>query len=544
MIGLALAAWGAAAGASASAAQFTVGTASSNSAQPAVALDQNGDAWVTWPAQQNASTYAVDVCEIPAGADSCGPIQQVASFPSISTYELRSSILLDAAQNALVLVIGDDVGNNEQLQVSQSTWNGTDYPAFPAPTQVGNVDPAGGGAALDASDGLVLTTADLNEALSAQGASLNETPPGETGSATLVYPSAGANIIYGSAISYDGQHLVAAWGSGLYPPGGPLSGGPLSYAYIDASSLSPATVNNPASWTQGTLDDGGSNPTLAGGPAGTFLAETIPGSPTGFLDLRSFTGSGFSAASPVYCSDAATYGAGVQSSPALAEDQSGRVHLAYIAGGSGGEDVRYVTLVDGNQSTPETLAHNPSSSTDLWENPAVSGTASSAIAVWIGDETDTVFASWLPGAMPATSGCAKPPATAATSTTAGGLTITVTTPATNVCVANGRRLTVSLTVSGKHPHAKFKSAQFFIDKGIKHVKKEHRRHETVKVTIYLPSATARRVPTTLQLPISGLSSGSHTLTVKLTLSERRRRHGRTVTALMIHKTVRAKFTVC
>jgi hypothetical protein len=516
---------------SASAAQFTVGTADSNSAQPSVALDQHGNAWVTWTAEPvPQTTMAVNVCEIPAGTQACGPVQQVATYPWISTTQFRSSIFFDAPHQALDLVIGIDLASNDQLQVSRSVWNGSAYPSFPPPVQVGNVDPARGAAAIDPGDGLVLAISDVNEALYAQGAALNETAPGETSQATLVNLSGGANIIYGSAISFDGQHLVAAWGSGLYPPGGPRSGGPISYGYISSSSLTPSLVNTTGNWKEGSLDDGGTSPTLAGGPAGTFLAETVPGSSTGFLDLRTFTGSGFAPASPVYCGDASTYGAGVQSDPALAEDQTGRLHLAYIASGTGGEDLRYVTLAGANQSAPETLAHNTSGS-DLWENPGVSGNSTSAVAVWIGDISDNVFASWLPGAMPATSGCPL----ASTSATVGGLTVTVKSPAPSACLANSKRLNVSLSTSGKHAKVKFKSAQFFIDKGVKHIKKKHGK----KVIVYLPNATAHHVPAVLQIPISGLHAGTHTLNVKLTLSQKIK--GKTH---LIHKTLHAHFTVC
>jgi hypothetical protein len=224
----------------------------------------------------------------------------------------------------------------------------------------------------------------------------------------------------------------------------------------------------------------------------------------------------------------------VQGSPALAEDQTGRLHLAYIASGSSGEDVRYVTLIGAGQSAPETLAHN-ASGTDLWKNPSVSGNATSAIAVWIGDTTDNVFASWLPGSMPATGGCGEPPATAPMSGTFGGLTVTVTTPAPNACVANGKQLNVSLSVSGKRAHAKLRSAQFFIDKGIKHVEKKHGK----TITVFLPNATAHHAPASLQIPISELSSGIHMVTVRLTLA--RKIKGRTH---LIHRMLRAYFTVC
>jgi hypothetical protein len=137
--------------------------------------------------------------------------------------------------------------------------------------------------------------------------------------------------------------------------------------------------------------------------------------------------------------------------------------------------------------------------------------------------------------MPAKTGCGEPAATAPTSGTFGGLAVTIMTPAANACVANGKQLNISVSASGKHAHAKFKSAQFFIDKGIKHVENKHGK----TVTVFLPNATAHHAPVSLQIPISGLSSGIHMLTVKLTLS--RKIKGR---AHLMDRMLRAYFTVC
>jgi hypothetical protein len=172
--------------------------------------------------------------------------------------------------------------------------------------------------------------------------------------------------------------------------------------------------------------------------------------------------------------------------------------------------------------------------------------ASSAFCVAVDDHGNEL--TYPSSSSGGSGGSGQPPATVPTSGTFGGLTVTVMTPSASACVANGKRLNVSVRVSGQHPRFKFKTAQLFIDRGIKHIRHELRRSHgklhRVTVTVYRPNATVHHVPATLRIPIASLSAGSHRLTIKLTLAEKLgRRHGVSV-ARLVHKTLHARFTVC
>ena len=128
-------------------------------------------------------------------------------------------------------------------------------------------------------------------------------------------------------------------------------------------------------------------------------------------------------------------------------------------------------------------------------------------------------------------------------------------------MAAGGKLPVTLnskSVAHKKPALKFKLANFFIDKGRKHierVKKTHKVHgKTVVVkkhgkpvsvnkTVYLPNATARHVIVNESLSIAELRPGTHTLTVKISYKETIRKHGKKHTRL-VTKTLKVTFTIC
>jgi hypothetical protein len=148
-----------------------------------------------------------------------------------------------------------------------------------------------------------------------------------------------------------------------------------------------------------------------------------------------------------------------------------------------------------------------------------------------------------------------------TTTTAsfGNQLITLATP--SACVAVGSKLPVTLnskSVAHKKPKLKFKLAQFFIDKGRKHtlrvkkthkvdgksvVVKKHGKPVFVKKKVYLPNATARHVPVAESLSIAGLTSGTHTLRVRISFKKMIRKHGKKQTRIVI-KTLKVAFAVC
>jgi hypothetical protein len=127
--------------------------------------------------------------------------------------------------------------------------------------------------------------------------------------------------------------------------------------------------------------------------------------------------------------------------------------------------------------------------------------------------------------------------------------ITLITP--SACTAATGRLAVgidSTTVAhSKARSAKFSSVAFYIDGGIKHVRREsvrtHAGKKRIVVTTYAPNATRRSVPVAITLSLARLKPGSHTLKVIVYYQESRRKHGHQV-KVTVTKTLTVKFKVC
>ena len=146
----------------------------------------------------------------------------------------------------------------------------------------------------------------------------------------------------------------------------------------------------------------------------------------------------------------------------------------------------------------------------------------------------------------------SPLPTQSTTTSIGDQQITLTTPSQSTCTANTDKLAVTLSSTtiprSKGAKLKFTSAGFYIDNGIKHTHRKtlHSRkgkQKTVIVNVYTANATAHRVPAMLDLSLSGLKPGVHTLKITLFYREttRQRAHKRTVA---VTKTLTTKFSVC
>ena len=92
-----------------------------------------------------------------------------------------------------------------------------------------------------------------------------------------------------------------------------------------------------------------------------------------------------------------------------------------------------------------------------------------------------------------------------------------------MCTVRTHRLPVTLNSTtiknSTKPKLKFSNAAFYIDKGVKHtVKKTVRKHgKKVKVTVrtYKPNATAKKLPASLNLKLTDVKAGQHTLKVTL-----------------------------
>jgi hypothetical protein len=145
-----------------------------------------------------------------------------------------------------------------------------------------------------------------------------------------------------------------------------------------------------------------------------------------------------------------------------------------------------------------------------------------------------------------------PPPSTVTVATFGNQRITLTTPALQACTGKTGRLSVKLTstriANSRKTKLRFRSAAFYLDKGVKRTKRVTRhlrngRKKRVTVVVFKPNATTRHVPATLALRVAGLKSGTHTLKVVLTYSKRVRRHGHSAT-VSVTKPMTVRFRVC
>jgi hypothetical protein len=129
---------------------------------------------------------------------------------------------------------------------------------------------------------------------------------------------------------------------------------------------------------------------------------------------------------------------------------------------------------------------------------------------------------------------------------------TLITPSPLACTANTQKLPAVLG-STKIPKSrraklKFVDARFYIGKGLKHKHKKTiitrtGKHKRVTITSYKPNATKDHVPATVELSLTGLKPGTHTLKVVASYKETERKHGHKV-EVTVTKTLEVKFTVC
>jgi streptogramin lyase len=133
----------------------------------------------------------------------------------------------------------------------------------------------------------------------------------------------------------------------------------------------------------------------------------------------------------------------------------------------------------------------------------------------------------------------------------GNQQITLTTASTLACIAKSNALSVTLssaTIRNFHGlRLRFASAAFYLDRGVRHTRKETkhvRGGKKRKVTvIFTANAVRRHVPVTLSLRLRGLSSRTHTLKVTLSYRTSETEHGHKRTA-SVTKSLTAKFRVC
>ena len=150
-----------------------------------------------------------------------------------------------------------------------------------------------------------------------------------------------------------------------------------------------------------------------------------------------------------------------------------------------------------------------------------------------------------------TTGPPVEPQLVSTTATIGNQQLVLLTPSPQACTARARtlgaRLSSNTLNNSRDPEASFANAAFYIDRGIPHIRRVTKRmpngrKRTVTVTVYSPNAIIRRVPVAVGLRLSGLRSGTHSLTVRASYTEALMNHGRRTK--VITKVLRTKFRVC
>jgi 6-phosphogluconolactonase (cycloisomerase 2 family) len=180
-------------------------------------------------------------------------------------------------------------------------------------------------------------------------------------------------------------------------------------------------------------------------------------------------------------------------------------------------------------------------------NAAGTGVAVTSAGILVPVTTATVTAPVVTTAPVTTAVVTVPPTV--TVAHLGDQRVTLITPSS--CTADTGDLAVGIdsttTANSKTRSAKFSSVAFYIDGGIKHVRKESVRtragRKSVVVATYAPNATRHRVPVAITLSLARLKPGTHTLKVVLSYQESTRKHGHQI-KLTVTKTLKVKFNVC
>ena len=146
-------------------------------------------------------------------------------------------------------------------------------------------------------------------------------------------------------------------------------------------------------------------------------------------------------------------------------------------------------------------------------------------------------------------GVVAAPTTKATTVKLDNQSLTLTTPIVDKCLAASAAYKVrfrSVTQSGQ-PKLKFKSAAYYLDKGLKRVRTKtstvHGKRHTVKVTTIVPNASSKNPSSSESLHLKGLHAGTHTLKLVITYTRTTRSADKTKLTTVI-KTLTAKFRVC
>jgi hypothetical protein len=130
--------------------------------------------------------------------------------------------------------------------------------------------------------------------------------------------------------------------------------------------------------------------------------------------------------------------------------------------------------------------------------------------------------------------------------------ITLIVPAASVCVAPSQAYDISFNSAtvkaSKRAKLKFRTAAFYIDKGIAHTltkteKLKNGKKRTVKVTTYTANATVKKAASVTSLKVSGLKAGGHTLKAVFIYAETIKKGHKSKT-VNVTKTMTARLSVC
>jgi hypothetical protein len=144
----------------------------------------------------------------------------------------------------------------------------------------------------------------------------------------------------------------------------------------------------------------------------------------------------------------------------------------------------------------------------------------------------------------------SPPPTQSVKARLGNQLITLTGPARSPCLASKGMLPVAVSaakIKGT-PKLSFSVGRVYIDNGHKRtvrrtVRGNNGKRRTVRVTVYGPNATVKRLPASVRLSLTGLRTGSHTLSVTVVYTRTVVKHAHRA-RVQATRTLRLEFTIC
>jgi hypothetical protein len=349
-------------GAVAHAAVPVVLDASPAATSPAVAVGQDGTAYLAWnqrraPGQSDVTHY----CRIPRGARACTSRRALVAPPEAGQGGLDSAgpqVLVPDADTVVVLA-------QRCCRARLEAWTSTDGGvSFGAPREIGSNAPSGGAAL--GPGGFAASTITSGEA----GGTFFQAAPLQSGTEVATPPASdradvgdlggGASASEGGSVAFlDPLTPIAAFGDGSRVYSRRFGGG------LDFNSL--------AGWDPPTVVDRGSAPRLASGPKGVFLLYRTPGAAPRLV-VRRWDGTSFAGA-PVDVAD----GSGASD---FFADAGGRLHVVFTSGAPPATTLSQRVSDDGVVWQDQTVLATPVGATAVSELHAGAASDGGGFAVW------------------------------------------------------------------------------------------------------------------------------------------------------------------